>query len=199
MSDRADTEKYNKSKFFATSALIAAGCVAGAAFDHAWEKEQKLNQQIDRMTQMDVTATVCADSANPPSLAHTLSPLLFMKDRMTEKTGGALLHHAHAQKIKFAFCPLAEGTASFESVPVSGGQSLSVLKLNTAASDKAQQAAALQFLKEYQDRRVTHQYNQVVHADATLQRQMPGRLSAETDPKNAPLRRFEQGYSIPAR
>lgn len=199
MSDRADTEKYNKGKLFATSALIAFGCVTGAALDYTWDKEQKLRQQIDRIAQLDVTKVACADSQNPPSLVHTLSPLLFMQDQMTQKTGNDLLKHAQGQKLTFAFCPLAEGTASFESMLDEKGKPLSVLKLNTAASDKEQQAAVLQFLKEYQAKRVTYQYNQVVHADALLQRQMPGRLAPETDPKGANLQRFERGYSIPAR
>lgn len=199
MSDRADTEKYNKGKLFATSALIAVGCITGAAIDYAWDKEQKLGQQLDRITQWDVTKVACADSQNPPSLVHTLAPLLFMQDHMTQKTGRDLLQHAQAQKLKFAFCPLAEGTASFEKLADDRGQPLSVLKLNTAASDKEQQAAALQFLKEYQAQRVTYQYNQVVHADAVLQRQMPGRLAPDSNPKHANLQRFERGYSIPAR
>ncbi len=199
MSDRADTEKYNKGKLFATSALIAIGCVTGAALDYAWDKEQKLGQQIDRISQLDVTKVACADSQNPPSLVHTLSPLLFMQDQMTQKTGNDLLQHAQGQKLKFAFCPLAEGTASFEKLLDDKGNAVSVLKLNAASSDKEQQAAALQFLKEYQAKRVTYQYNQVVHADAVLQRQMPGRLATEIDPKHANLQRFERGYSIPAR
>lgn len=199
MSDRAEMQKYYKSKLYATTALVAFGCVAGLSINRAWMDEQKRAQQIDHLAQLDVTKTACMDSANPPSLAHTLAPLLFMQDAMTQKTGNDLLRHAQARKLTFAFCPLAQGTASFEKIQDKNGHDVLVLKLNTASSDKEQQAAVLQFLKEYQAGRVSYQYNHVVQADTALQQQMPGRLAPETDPKQADLYRFERGYSIPSR
>ncbi len=198
MSARADTEKYNKSKLFATTALLVGAGVTGAFLDYSWEQGRQLARQLDRIVQQDATKLACADSvAAAPSLVHTLSPLLFMKDRETQKTAGDLLHHA--QKLKFAFCPLAEGIASFEDVLNEKGKAMPVLKLNLAATDKAQQAAVLQFLSDYRAKRVTAQYNQVVQADPVLELQMPGRLAPALDPKKADLQRFERAYSIPAR
>lgn len=164
--------------------LLGTGMMAvvGAAMYSTWKEDQQKDAFLEKIAQADVTAKLCPSDKPVTSLTHTLVPIMGIEDRMLQKRGADMLRHATDDGIRFAFCPLAEGTTSFEAGPGTAAGAFPVLKINDAATAQEQQAAILQFLKEYQTGRVSTRYNAIVKADAGLTRVMSGRLPQELDP-----------------
>ena len=159
----------------------ALSMIAGIVLHATWKDDQERRAFIDRIEQSDVTAKVCPSDKPVTSLAHTLAPILDIRDRMTQKSGGDMLRKAMDNGVTFAFCVLAEGSTSYEGGTKAVAPVSPVLKINDAVTAQEQQASILQFLKEYQNGRVSPHYNAVVKADAGLIRAMPGRLPPEMD------------------
>ncbi len=163
--------------------LLGSGLltIVGVALHGSWKEDQAHTAFIDKIERSDVTAWVCPSDKPATSLTRTLVPLLGIEDSTTQKSGKELLQHATKDGVTFAFCTLAEGTTSFEPGVDTETKVFPVLKINDDATAQEQQAAILQFLKEYQGVRVSTRYNAVVKADADLTRIMPGRVPFETD------------------
>ncbi|QQG36681.1 MAG: hypothetical protein HYS17_02595 [Micavibrio aeruginosavorus] len=175
------------------------GALGWIVLKDAWDKDRQQRTVLEGIAKADVTANVCPGVMAAPDMSLTLAPLLPVKDHMTEATAQDWVRSALNKGVRFAFCPLTEGTTSFEIVRDRVGRDLSVLKISTAATDQQQQAAILQFLKEFNASSVGITHNSRVNADARLTGYMPGRLPAGTDlswgtPKAQPL-----SLRIPAR
>jgi hypothetical protein len=130
--------------------LLSTGITAviGAAMYSTWKEEQQKNAFLEKIAQADVTAKICPSDKPVISLTHTLVPIMGIEDRMLRKKGADMLRHATDDGIRFAFCPLAEGTTSFEAGAGTADGTAPVLKINDAATAQEQQAAILQFLNK---------------------------------------------------
>lgn len=164
-----------------------------------WEAANERLALIDRISQSDVTAQVCPSEKPHTDIALTVASLLEMEGRSLHLDGENFLRHTDKHGIRFAFCPLAAGTTSFEVARGGDDKLISVLKINEAVTSQAQQAAILQFLKEYKSGNVSLHYNAVVTADSDLTQASPGRLSAGTDFKHHDLGQYRKTLQIPYR
>lgn len=184
-----------------TGILLGLGATgfAGLVLHDTWETEQERHALLDKIAAADVTKAICPSEKPPTDLLLTLSPLLEMEDRTTHKSAEDFLHHVITHGISFAFCPVAQGTTSFEVAPDSRGQYVSVLKISDQATAQQQQAAVLQFLKEYKSASVSIHYNNVVQADPGLTRVMPGRLPTGTNVKDHDLGQYGLTLNVPFR
>ncbi len=173
--------------------------VTGIVLHSAWQADQEYKTFVSQMGQSDVTAKVCPSDKPVTSLTHTLVPVLDIEDRILQKNVEDMLRRATKDGVTFAFCTLAEGTTSFEAGLVTDQKVFPVLKINNAATGQEQQAAILQFLKEYETGRVSTRYNAVVKADGGLARIMPGRLPEGEDAVSYKKPPYPAIIIIPAR
>lgn len=181
--------------------IITAGIGAGLVFvsHDKWEISKERQVLIRRIAQADVTAQVCPSAKPPTDIVLTMAPLLEMEDHILHKRVEDFLYDTDRQGIRFAFCPLALGTTLFDVVRGVDSSPLTVLKINDAATSQEQQAAIMQFLKEYKLGNVGLYYNAVVRADPELVKAMPGRLAPGTDVKRHDLRQYGHTLQIPHR
>lgn len=195
----------NSDNRFLTSGLAALlfsgfiGCLTVVVLKDAWERDRQRATVLNGIMKADVSETVCPGTAPRPDLTLTLAPLLTVQDRMSETVAQDWIKGALAKDLSFAFCPLAQGTTSFEVVRDQAGRDVQVLKLNSEATDLQQQAAVLQFLKEFSASSVGLAHNNKVTADPRLTAAMPGRLPSGTDLSRGVSRAERQVLTIPAR
>lgn len=178
----ADTpSNFLKRNLTALVLTTAVGSLAAVVLKDAWDHDQQRQAVLTGIAQADVSTAVCPGVSPAPDLALTMAPLLAVQDRMTEAVAQDWIQGALVKGLSFAFCPLAQGTTSFEMVRDQAGRDLPVLKINSAATDLQQQAAVLQFLKEFNASSVGLSHNNKVEADPRLTGYMPGRLPVGTD------------------
>ncbi|MFN3826666.1 MAG: hypothetical protein ACK4NR_03470 [Micavibrio sp.] len=160
------------STYLVTGSLVGIFALAGWGFKEAYDKEQDYKTLLDRLNKADVTQQICPDAKRgPEALALTIAPVMKVQDMATDKTVKQWTEAALDKGMRFAFCPLAQGTTSYEVI----GEK-AVLKLDAAATSQQQQAALLQFFKEWSAGVATPDYNPRVEADQALANRMPGRM-----------------------
>lgn len=184
-----------------TTLLLSAavGSLGAITLKDAWDRDQRQQGVLVGIAKADVSASVCAGDVPVPDMTLTFAPLLSVKDQMTEVTAQDWVQGALNKGVRFAFCPLAQGTTSFEIVRDPAGRDLSVLKINKASTDQQQQAAVLQFLKEFSASSVGINHNSRIDADSRLTAHMPGRLPAGTDLSWGVPKAQAMSLRIPAR
>lgn len=167
----------NTSKI-AVAAAFGVCALAALSLKSAYDDERDYGRFIDDVSRADVTPLICASENVPPDLVRTLAPVLHIEDSMTKKTAKEFLRAALDQGLRFALCPLAEATTSYEIIETEQGREQAVIKINTNATSQQQQAAVLQFLKEHAFNSVAPGHNNLITSDPALAGKMPGRMPA---------------------